>query len=735
MTTPLDAALSYAELGWSVFPLKRNKEPLTEHGHRDATTDEEQIRAWFTDADINVGVWLRQSGLIAIDVDPRNGGDVTLAALERTYGDLPRDCLARSGAGGLHIVMRDPGGRPRGRLDHVGLGRGVDVKCNGYILVEPSVNEGGGRYEWLSCEAPPAVPEAWLAILLHPDASGDAPEIERWALSSDETLALDDAAALRATLKAIGPRRAGGKTTFRAIRSVFHDYGLSVEEGWPFLLEWNAACGAPRDDADLQRAVERAASVSDDPTWGKRGHARPGLSLGERVARAGIREEVASVRVVAPPSALARLFAGQPTTELPATPTADAGTYAHALQEACIAVEHYVGASFGGDDEEQFFAPAWELFTRVYPPTPWLIKNLAVEGGIVVIGGPPKAGKTWHACDMSFGLATGTDVFGRFAVPRARSGAYFCTEDLAQSFRNRLRAFARARGLEPTEQGFRRLSVQPRGRMIDVTKPETCARLIASARMIEERNGEKLGFIVLDPLRNTHGGDENDSTAMRDAFEAIKMIGTLVGCTMIIPHHMRKLDRKGASGGRPGERLRGSNAIHGFIDSGIFLDEAEGGDGVTVFVNEITSEIKSARSAGKFELKLTIEDNADGEAINARWNDGKRGETTATPDTVDSWQELALVMCETMLIAELKSAPLRTQTHVTGAVKGAGNAAKVIAFSKALGQGWISRSGSAGNCKLTPEGRKLAQERLSAPSSAAPEIASSAPSSVSAFLK
>lgn len=738
MTTPLEAALEYASLGWHVFPISRSKVPLTEHGHRDATTDEAQVRAWWTDADdINVAVWLRQSGLIAVDVDPRNGGDVTFAALERKYGDLPRTCYARTGAGGYHFVMRDPGGRPRGKLDHVGLGRGVDVKCNGYIVVEPSVHQSGGTYEWISCEPDnvPPVPAAWLEILLHPEASGEAPEIERWETSSDEGFPAEDATALRAALKGLGQRKEGKSTTFRAIRTVFHDFGLSVEDGWPFLLEWNAQCGSPRDDGDLQRAVERAAAVDDDPSWGKRGHARASLSMGERVARAGIRDEVPAVRIVTPPSALAKLFKGEPTSELPAAPTAPEGTYQAALQQSCIDVERYVGASFGGDDEEPFFAPAWELFTRSYPPTPWLIKGLVVEGGICVIGGPPKSGKTWHAGDMSLGLVTGTNVFGTFAVPRAQAGAYFCTEDLAQSFRNRLRAFCRGRGLEPTEQLLRWLAVQPRGRMIDVTRPETCARIVASARNIEQRMGTKLGFLVLDPLRNINGGDENDSTAMREAFEALKMIGALVGCTMIIPHHMRKLDRKAGKGGRPGERLRGSNAIHGFIDSGIYLDEAEGGDGRQTFVNEVTSEVKSARSAGTFELKLTVDDNAEGEAVNARWNNGKAGETAATPEKVDSWHELGLAMCEAMLIAELKHTPLRTQTHVTKAVKG-NQAGKLIAFSRAHQAGWITKVGNAGIVKLSDEGRKLAQERLAA-SSPTPEIGGkpAGESSVSGFVK
>ena len=89
-TSPRDAALDYALKGWPVFPLHSigpdgictcgqpdcgspGKHPRTSKGFHDATTDPEQIRAWWkTWPAANVGIRTgAESGVFALDVDSR----------------------------------------------------------------------------------------------------------------------------------------------------------------------------------------------------------------------------------------------------------------------------------------------------------------------------------------------------------------------------------------------------------------------------------------------------------------------------------------------------------------------------------------------------------------------------------------------------------------------------------------------------------------------------------------
>lgn len=138
--TPLQYALAYAAIGWHVFPLlngtKRPNGRLAPRGHLDATTDADRINTWWAaEPDAGIGVAMQASGLVAVDVDPRNGGHFDLERIEAEHGKLETDVLAFTGGGGLHLVFLAPSdiGRLPGKL-----AKGIDLKADGYIAVEPT---------------------------------------------------------------------------------------------------------------------------------------------------------------------------------------------------------------------------------------------------------------------------------------------------------------------------------------------------------------------------------------------------------------------------------------------------------------------------------------------------------------------------------------------------------------------------------------------------------------------
>ncbi|MGZ6280138.1 MAG: bifunctional DNA primase/polymerase [Ktedonobacteraceae bacterium] len=71
----VEAAVSYAQNGWPVFPL-HNKIPFKDsQGYKDATTDEQQIQKWWTlHPTANIGLATgEKSGVIVLDIDPPEG--------------------------------------------------------------------------------------------------------------------------------------------------------------------------------------------------------------------------------------------------------------------------------------------------------------------------------------------------------------------------------------------------------------------------------------------------------------------------------------------------------------------------------------------------------------------------------------------------------------------------------------------------------------------------------------
>ena len=136
-------------MGWSVFPLwPKSKRPhgyLCPQGHNEASSFAPDALYWWSRVpDSNIGLSCRQSGLLVIDVDPRNGGDDTFWELERKLGGLPLTLAQETPGGGYHYFFRHPEG-VRFKKE---LGPGVDLKSDGFVLLPPSRTQQG-QYRWL----------------------------------------------------------------------------------------------------------------------------------------------------------------------------------------------------------------------------------------------------------------------------------------------------------------------------------------------------------------------------------------------------------------------------------------------------------------------------------------------------------------------------------------------------------------------------------------------------------
>jgi hypothetical protein len=184
-------ALTYRQRGWSVVPVHTAARSRCSCGRADCPSAGKHPRVpwaefqraappvplvegwWRRWPASNVGVVTGGvSGVVVLDVDPRNGGDASLAEMERRFGALPCTPEVRTGGGGRHLWFRAPEQAVPSRAVLPGL----DVKGEGgVVIVPPSVHPSGARYAWVPGRDPETVPlgaaPAWFV-----DAPASGPD-------------------------------------------------------------------------------------------------------------------------------------------------------------------------------------------------------------------------------------------------------------------------------------------------------------------------------------------------------------------------------------------------------------------------------------------------------------------------------------------------------------------------------------------------------------------------------
>lgn len=165
MTRLLEPALAYGRRRRPVFPVDSSKRPLTEHGFKDATTDERTIRRWWTQhPDAGIGTPTGPNWFV-LDSDDEHALEQLLAE----HGPLPPTVEVVTPRPGRHFYLL-------GAVTNASasLPGGIDVRGQGgYVLLPPSPHQHG-VYEWRTApdEAPIAPAPGWLLELLASPANG-----------------------------------------------------------------------------------------------------------------------------------------------------------------------------------------------------------------------------------------------------------------------------------------------------------------------------------------------------------------------------------------------------------------------------------------------------------------------------------------------------------------------------------------------------------------------------------
>ena len=141
----IEAAVSYAERGWHVFPVKPDsKVPWTAHGFLDATKNPAWVeQIWTAYPSANIGIRTgAESGLVVVDIDVKGKVNGCLSATKLSLSDT---LVSRTPSGGFHYYYQHPGRPIRCRA---GYRPGIDVRGDGGYVLGVGSTLDGIAYTW-----------------------------------------------------------------------------------------------------------------------------------------------------------------------------------------------------------------------------------------------------------------------------------------------------------------------------------------------------------------------------------------------------------------------------------------------------------------------------------------------------------------------------------------------------------------------------------------------------------
>ncbi len=588
--TMLDWALPYARAGYHVFPIhtirngacscggikrcKPGKHPvgtLVPNGLKDATTDPEVIKVWWSKMpDANIGIATgRESNLVVLDVDGAEG-EALLAELERQYGPLPPTAVVKTGKG-RHLHFAYPKGvtkvrtvaRKKLKLDVRGDG--------GYVVAPPSIHESGHTYIFTKSDVN-ALPEcpAWVVPFANGELEAQAPIVPTPPFGTPPTYLTERKRHAIGTICTNVAPPPWTQAEENRLRSALAFISATERDVWLHVgmaLHWTK-WGEPafRIWDDWSRTVPEQYDEADQhKTW--ESFKRP--YNGQRITLATI-FHIASqygwsdeTRPINNPSAQT-------------DPQSDDAEISRLAKLPPLAYERERkddekrGAAQSGAApltpraiwHQNTFSAA-ELQTQRFEPVRYVVPQYVPEGVALLIG-RPKIGKSWLALDLAVACASGGNVLGSLK-PVHGDVLYLALEDGKRRLQRRLDKLS-----SPVSTTWpKRLSMVQTGdwRRADQGGLEDIDAWCASA--------SKPALVVIDTLarfRKPTDGKQLLYAADTDAIAGLQKIAVEHGLAIMVVHHDRK-----AEADDPFDTVSGTFGLTGAADTILILKRRPNG--------------------------------------------------------------------------------------------------------------------------------------------------------------
>lgn len=529
-------ALDYVVKGWPVFPCRQRDEeiidqhtgeieilatktPLTSNGFRGSTKSERIVREyWRRNPSAMIGVPTGAPiGAWVLDIDPKHGGDETLAALEAAHGALPATLTAETTSGGRHYFFRHRQGvRNRGAL-----GSGVDVRGDGgYVIAAGSVPEVGLPYRWISEQEPVDAPEWLLDLVLPrsyestytaaPSVSGKINDryVER-AVQSE----LDDLA-----LEPMGNRN--NRLNDAAFRlGTFVGAGAMAESEARALLQ-DVARGWGRDWPRCVKTIDN------------------GLAAGARSPRSVPQNDNDNTRLVDISRMIANgLAKAEARTDVVSEPVADLDLAISESEQTTENKRAIIATPFVWKD------PA------TLPRREFAFGKHFIRKYVSVTVAPGGLGKTANSIVEALAMASGKALNGT-KPPKRLKVWLFNAEDPRDELERRIMAACIHFNLKPADiDGHLFLDTGREQELVIAIDDKKGVRIqepVVEA-VVETISELGIDVMIVDPFVSTHQVNENDNGAIDKVAKLWAQVADRTNCSIDIVHHLRKVSDREAT--------------------------------------------------------------------------------------------------------------------------------------------------------------------------------------------
>ncbi len=194
---------------------------------------------------------------------------------------------------------------------------------------------------------------------------------------------------------------------------------------------------------------------------------------------------------------------------------------------------------------------------QLQPTTaPWLVQQLWGAAAVGVIGGAPKACKSWLGLEMAVAVASGTACLDLFPVDAPGPVVAYLAEDALPAVRERVTQLCQHRGL--ALDGLDLHVVTAPSLRLDLEHDRDALQQTLTTL--------KPKLLLLDPLIRLHRLDENSSADISGLLGFLRQLNRQHDLAIILVHHMAKRACQDL-----GQALRGSSDLHAWTDSACYL--------------------------------------------------------------------------------------------------------------------------------------------------------------------